>query len=142
VSNYVDPEATRPVELGPCRCPGTPHTIDMADVVAKFSYAQLGLIYQAGRSGGIEYSYQVAILLGVKRWNLTLPDGSAREIDSVQVGRLDKTDVDRFMADDILGPAFKADPLPKASSGRSRSGSPASTTSTPTTTTPSPSTTG
>lgn len=143
MTNYVDPAATRPVTIGPCRCPGTPHETDTADIVRLFGYGERARIRQAGRLGGIEQSYLMAILLGVKRWNLVMPDGSAREIDSEQVARLDETTVLRLLGlnagdggDQMLGDAFAEDELPLASAAPSPSGSQESGTPTPTTQTP------
>lgn len=140
MSNYIDPEATRPVILGPCRCPGSPHEWDTADIVRRFGYGERGRIRQATRSGGIEAGYQLAILLGVKRWNLVLPDGSARPVDVEQVARLDEPTVGRILGlgiaegeDEMLGEAFGDDDLPLASAAPLLNGSQESGTPTPTT---------
>lgn len=138
MGNYADPAATRHVVLGPCRCPkkdgARPHAEDTADVVTAFGYGELAEIYQATRALGKERGYLVAILLGVKRWNLVLPDGTARPIDALQVARLRKADIDRFLADDVLGDAFEEDDeLPNPSGDPSPDGSPASSSPTPTT---------
>lgn len=143
MTNYVDPDATRPVTIGPCRCPGTPHATDTADIVRLFGYGERARIRQAARLGGVEQSYLMAILLGVKRWNLVLPDASARPIDDVQVARLDETTVLRLLGvnagegeDQLLGEAFAEEELPLASAAPSPSGSQESGTPTPTTQTP------
>lgn len=151
VTNYVDPAATRTADLGPCRCPvdPKPHARDSAEVVLRFGFGEKGRIRQAGRTLGIEASYQVMILLGTKSWTLVLPDGSARPIDSDQVSRLDEIIV--LGEEDDLGelrtpgfmqallPAMQAGepeaPLPNASGapssdGRSGSASPTQTTTT------------
>lgn len=140
MGNYVDPEATRPVELGPCRCPGSPHTVDTADIVVRFGYGERGRIRQVTRVSGVEAGYQVAILLGVKRWNLVLPDGSARDVDAEQIARLDETTVNRLLDDELLGAAFEDEPLPKGPGDPSPSGSPESDSPTPTTPAPTSST--
>jgi hypothetical protein len=143
LTNYVDPDATRPITLGPCRCPGTPHEADTADVVVRFGYGEKAKIRQVGRMGGIEQLKLMAVLLGVKRWNLVLPNGSARPIDAEQIARLDEDTIDAlFDTGGALDDAFavRAD-LPKASSGPSPSGSPGSGGSTRKTRTPPPSTT-
>lgn len=140
MGNYVDPAATRPVTIGPCRCPGTPHSEDTADIVVLFGYGERGQIRQATRRAGLEAGYQLAILLGVKRWNLVLPDGSAREVDAEQVARLDEATVDRLLSDELLGVAFEESELPLASAAPSPDGSQGSGTQTPTTPTTSPST--
>lgn len=132
-TNYVDPDATRPVTIGPCRCPGTPHETDTADIVVRFGYGERGRIRQTTRVAGLEAGYQVAILLGVKRWTLVLADGTIRPIDAEQIGRLDEGTVNRLLADDLLGDAFEEDPLPNPLGDPSPSGSPASATQTQTT---------
>lgn len=136
MGNYVDPAATRPVTIGPCRCPGTPHEADTADIVVRFGYGELARIRQTTRAAGLEAGYQVAILLGVKRWNLVLPDRSARNVDAEQVGRLDEPTVNRLLDDELLGAAFEEEELPLPSAAPSPSGSQASGTLTPTTPTP------
>lgn len=124
-SNYVDPDFTRPVDLGPCRCPvePRPHDRDSADIVALFGEGQRGKIRQAGRLGGAEAFKQMAILLGVKRWSLVLPDGSARPIDAQQVERLDEGTVELLLRKGALDDAFEDDPLPKLLGAPSRNGS-------------------
>ena len=139
ISNRADPSQTKRVEL-PCRCPGTPHASDSAQVVALFGYADRGVIRQAGRLGGVESFYQMMLLRGVISWTLTLPDGSARPVDEEEIGLLDEGTVIALVRG--LDDAFAEEPVPKASSGRSRSGTRVNGTSTPTIPTPQPSTTG
>lgn len=136
MGNYADPAATRPVTIGPCRCPGAPHAEDTADIVVRFGYGDKARIRQTTRVAGIEAGYQVAILLGVKRWNLVLPDGAVRPIDAEQIGRLDEWTVDRLLEDELLGAAFEDDDLPLAPAASSQSGSQESGSPTPTTPTP------
>lgn len=126
--NYVDPDFTRPVDLGPCRCPvePRPHDRDSADVVALFGEGQRGKIRQAGRLGGAEAFKQMAILLGVKRWSLVLPNGSARPIDAEQIERLDEGTVELLLRKGALDEAFDEDELPKLLGARLPSGSSAS----------------
>lgn len=137
-TNYVDPDETRPVDIGPCSCPvePKPHGIDTADIVVRFGYGEKGRIRQASRVGGVEMGYQLTIFLGVKRWNLVKPDGSIRDITAAEVARLPEWMVDRLLADEMLGAAFDEDPLPNPSGDPSPSGSPESDTPTPTTPTP------
>jgi hypothetical protein len=139
VSNYVDPDATRPFDLGPCRCPvdPAPHINDSADIVVRFPYGDRVKINAA--SPGM--ANQLAILLGVKRWTLVLPDGTARPIDGRQVHLLDEPTVDHLISDEGLGKAMEDEPLPKVSGEPSPSGSPAKPSSTPKTRTHRPSTT-
>lgn len=134
-SNYVDPDATRPVDLGPCRCPvePRPHERDSADVVVLFGEGQRGKIRQAGRLGGAEALKQMAVLLGVKRWSLVLPDGSVRPINAEQVERLDEGTVELLLRQGALDDAFAEDPFPKLLGAPSPNGSSASASRTPTT---------
>lgn len=122
IGNYIDPDATHPVDLGECRCPGdAPHGHDDAVVVNLFGYGERGVIRQAGRMGGPEAFKLMAILKGVRSWSLTLPDGKPRPIDAQQLERLDEGTIDKLIA--ALDPAFEEDPLPKAPGAGSRNGS-------------------
>ena len=134
-TNYVDPAATRPVNW-PCRCPvePRPHPADTADVVVLFGYGERAAIRQAGRQGGPE-AFKVEMLVrGIRRWNLVLPDGSARPLDRVQLEMLDEGTVDRLV--ELLDGAFAEDPLPNESGVPSPDG--VSERDTPTQTTPPP----
>ncbi|MES2210956.1 MAG: hypothetical protein V4515_12360 [Chloroflexota bacterium] len=130
MSNYADPDATRPVDLGACRCPGTPHSADSADVVGRFGYGELGKIRQAGRLGGPEAFKAMAVLIGVKRWTLVLPDGKPRPIDAGQVSMLDEWTIDALIVH--LDEAFAEDPLPNAPGAPSPDGPSESASPTPT----------
>jgi hypothetical protein len=90
--NYVNPEATRTADLGPCRCPvdPAPHERDSAEVVVRFGYGDKGKIWQTRRAAGLEAAHQVMVLLGVRSWTLVRPDGSARPINPEEVARLDE----------------------------------------------------
>lgn len=137
--NYVDPDATRPFDLGPCRCPvePKPHINDSADLIVRFPYGDRVRINEVSAMR----ANQVAILLGVKRWTLVLADGSARPIDAGQVYLLDEPTVDLLCGDEGLGAAMKDEPLPKASGAPSPAGTPAKGSRTRTPRTPRPSTT-
>lgn len=139
MANYIDPAATRPFDLGPCRCPvdPKPHARDSADIVVRFPYGDRAKIRAA--SGGA--SNIVAILLGVKRWTLVMPDGSARPVDSGQVYLLDEPTVDALISDDGLGAAMEDEPLPKGSGEPSLAGTSAKRSPTRSPQTPRPSTT-
>lgn len=128
MANYVDPAATRPFVIGPCRCPvdPKPHVEDSADIVVRFGYGERGKIRQAGRLGGLEALNMASILHGVKRWTLVLPDGSARPIDAAQVALLDEDTVERLVSDEGLDQAWAEDPLPNRSGAPSPDGSSAS----------------
>lgn len=114
-----------------------------------FGYGERAEIRQATRLGGVEAGYMKAILLGVKRWNLVLPDGSARPIDATQIAQLDEATVERLMGadvraeegderDSLLGEAFEVDELPLAFAASSPAGSQESGTRTQTTPSTSP----
>jgi hypothetical protein len=136
MGNYADPDATRPITIGPCRCPGTPHATDTADIRVHLGYGEISKFRQAARLGGIEQGKLMLILLGVTRWNLVLPNGSARPVDAVQVSRLDEAIVDVLCSDEHLGASFGEETLPNGSGDPSPDGSPAS--DIPTLTTPEP----
>lgn len=133
MTNWIDPDATRPFDMGPCRCPVAPgspqpHVNDSADIVIRFPYGDRTKIYAA--TGGQKNI--IAILLGVKRWTLVLPDGRERPVDARQVHLLDEPTVTRLVSDDGLGAAMEDEPLPKVSAARSRGGGRAKSSSTPT----------
>lgn len=128
--NYVDPGATRPADLGPCRCPvePKPHERDSANVVPLFGYGDRGAIRQAGRLGGPEAFKATMLLRGVKSWTLVLPNGSARPVDAAQIALLDEATVDALV--EALDEAFAEDPLPNAPGAPSPDGRSGSATST------------
>ena len=128
-SNYVDTSKTRTVSR-PCACPGEPHAEDTADVREAFGYGEKAIYRQAGwlRSKGQVFSEEdakIAILsLGVKRWNLVRPDGSARPVTSDEISLLDEATLEWLYAE--LRPALATNPLPNASGARSSDGPSAS----------------
>jgi hypothetical protein len=130
-SNYVDPDETRPVDLGECRCPvmPRPHVRDSAQIVARFGYGDRVRIKEAG--GGA--ANQLAIFLGVRSWTLVLKDGTARPINPSQIYLLDEATVEALITDDALGAAMQDEPLPNAPSAPSPDGSQESAGPTPTT---------
>lgn len=134
MTNYADPDATRPADLGPCRCPGGGHGSDSADLVVRFGYGELGRIRQAGRIGGPEAFKAMAVLLGVRRWNLVLPDRSPRPVDAVQVAMLDERTIETIV--EQLDGAFAEDPLPNEPGAPSPDGPSESASPTPTSPTP------
>jgi hypothetical protein len=140
ITNYVDPDETRSIDLGECRCPGTPHGRDSAQVVGLFSYGDRAVIWQAGRLGGVEAGIQMSILKGVRSWTLALPDGKPRPITAEQIARLDEGTVNALTKSGALNDAFRLDPLPKGPGARSLNGSRASAGSIPTIPTPTSST--
>lgn len=123
--NYVDTRETRPITR-PCSCPGTPHDQDTADVRIKLGYGELAIFRQAGylRSQGIVFSNEDAkaslLGLGVVRWNLATPDGSARPVSSDEIERLDEDTVEWLFRE--LQPAISRTVLPNPSGVRSPGG--------------------
>src|SRR5262245_19218144 len=97
--NYVDTTETRTVNR-PCACPGTPHEQDIATVRVRLGYGELAIFRQAGwvRSKGEVFSHEDAkaalLTLGVRGWNLALPDGTARPVDTKQISLLDEDAVE------------------------------------------------
>lgn len=134
--NYVDATATRTVER-PCSCPGVPrpHELDTAEVRLKLGYGELAIFRQAGwvRSKGAVFSNEDAkatvLALGVKRWNLVLPDGSGRNVTTQEIERLDEETVEWLYT--ALLPAIARVPLPNASGAPSPDGGPGSAGRTP-----------
>lgn len=131
ISNRADRSAVRRVDF-PCRCPGDPppHPGDSAQIATLLGYGDRGTIRQASRLGGIEAGFQMLILLGVRSWTLTLPDGKERPITAEEVALLDEGTVDFLVGE--LGDALDEKPIPKASGGRSPSGRRAKRSSIPT----------
>lgn len=136
-SNYIDPDETRPLDLGPCRCPvePAPHVRDQATIVKRFGYGDRMKVREA-TSGS--QANMIAILLGTKTWNLVLKNGNDRPISPVQVALLDQQTVEALIADDALGAAMEDDPLPNAPSAPSPDGSQESAGITPTMPSPTP----
>ena len=122
LTNRADRTSVRRVDF-PCRCPGTPHPGDSAQLVTLFGYGDRSTIWRASELGGINSGFKMAVLLGVVSWTLTLPDGKERPITAEEVDLLDEGTVDYF--NEELAGAWRKEPLPKASGERSPSGKPA-----------------
>lgn len=138
IVNRADREDTTRVDL-PCRCPGQSHTLDSAQVVKLFGYGDRSDIRWAGEQGGQGAFFQLMLLRGVVSWTLTLEDGKARPVTAYEIALLDEGTVNALV--EALDPAFAEEPIPKASSARSRAGSRAKRSRTRTTRTTDSSTT-
>lgn len=126
MGNYVDTRETRSVSRPPCSCPGTPHAEDTADIRVKLGYGELAIVRDAlwrrskGQYPSTEDSKMALLALGVTRWNLVLPDGSARPVSTEEIARLDENTIEWLHAE--LLPAIKREPLPNGSADRSPGG--------------------
>lgn len=72
MTRFVNPAATRTVDLGPCECPGTPHENDWAKVRAELSGSEIARIQQAPQT---EDGLTEAIIPFIPEWNLLSPSG-------------------------------------------------------------------
>lgn len=74
MSRFADPAAVREVDLGPCECPGTPHSRDWAKVRADLSGSELAILLGLGGLGQEEAADRIAPF--IDSWNLLGPDGA------------------------------------------------------------------
>lgn len=73
MSRFADPRVTRRLELGPCECPGTPHSSDWVEFRTQISSADLARVARADETD-LE-SMALAVVDFVVGWNLLGPDG-------------------------------------------------------------------
>lgn len=123
MSRFANPEATERLVLGPCECPGTPHTEDWMDLRCELGTQDVLRISELNGLGAME--------LLIVRWNLLDNDGSAATVDRAHIERLyaDAFDV----LNEWIEGHVRFSTLPNASGARSLTGSRASASSTRTT---------
>jgi len=137
---FADDKATIEVDLGPCRCPGTPHEQDSAQVRADIGDGEAKSVRVAGwQSTGMEYyDFEVANDAAVAKftvsWTLRGKYDELVPITRRTVTLLDEatrlallTEINRAFEERHGGA------LPNASGARSRGSSPASASRTRTT---------
>ena len=121
MSRFVDRKATRPIDLGECKCPGNPHDRDKANVSVHQSYSDWLALVDAGNRSLEEYT-RVRFLRRLKSWNLVNEQGKAVPITSAILADLD-TDTSKLIQDalnEIDGASEEDSPeLPNASSAPS-----------------------
>lgn len=123
LSRFANPNRTDVLPLGPCQCPGTPHT--EGDIAVYRLELGSGEESRAGAYGwsitnGVYFDWEAArsklIEIGVVRWNLLGPDGEPMPVTVISAGLLDEKTRNAIAAklDEVTSP-----PLPKASKRRS-----------------------
>lgn len=115
MSRFADPDAKERLVLGPCECPGAPHTedwIDMRTEIGAEAFEEMGQHALRGHS-------VAAVALLIVDWNLLDHDGSTAPVDADHIGRLYK---DSFEILDgwINGHVRTQGILPNQSAARSR----------------------
>lgn len=123
----ADPDTTDEVDLGSCRCPGTPHERDSAQVRTDYGDGEVRAIYEAATavtsSGLIRVLEAVGDDLAIAKFTIswTLLDGEGKPIPiNAQVaGRLKGSARNALLA--VINPAIEraGGELPNASGGRS-----------------------
>ena len=131
VGRFADPTLTEPVDLGPCRCPGTPHERDEATRRAEIGDGEAKAAFTAGwQSTGMEYmDWEAAndflIARFVTSWNLVDAVGEPIPITRQRASLLDEAT--RLTLLGALNSSKRAGaPLPNGSGARSRASSRAS----------------
>lgn len=133
LGRFADPDATIEVDLGPCRCPGTPHGTDSAQVRADIGDGEAKSVRVAGwQSTGMEYyDFEVANDACAAKftvsWTLCDVDGEPVPITRRMVSLLDEPT--RLALLVAINKAFEGrhgGALPNASGARSPGLSPAS----------------
>lgn len=134
MSAFIDPDATRVVELPECYCPNTPHDHDTVTIRAQYGYGDvLTLASVHTAAGRIDPMAERAKLLelGIREWTFTDSSG-----DPVPIG----LPMILLLREDIVAPIAAAiddayqqstPPVPNPSSGRSQPSSAGSSTALP-----------
>jgi hypothetical protein len=113
VSQFASPGSTREVDLGACKCPGTPHERDVATVREELGYAAYGYILDApGPGSRTRRLVEVALV----DWNLLGPDSQKVDASREAIALLKPAAASKLAA----GCAFlledpEEDPLPNPS---------------------------
>jgi hypothetical protein len=113
MSRFANRNATKRFVLGPCACPGTPHTEDYMDIRAELSAADLAAME------AVEPIARMRVL--VVSWNLIGDDGNVASIDDDYLGRLYLDEFDKLNA--WLDANAKVRALPNGSAAPSRASS-------------------
>lgn len=79
MSRFVNAEATRTVDLGPCECPGTPHDSDWAKLRDQLSGSEIGALQRVPVD---EIATTEAVAPFITEWNLLGPDGEVMPISA------------------------------------------------------------
>ncbi len=117
MSRFANPEAKARLVLGPCECPGTPHTEDWIDLrteVGAEAFEAMGQSMLRGKA--VE-----AMGLLIVGWNLLDDDGTEAPVDGEHIGRLYKDAFD--LLDGWVETHVRTASVPNRSAARSRSSS-------------------
>ena len=132
LGRFADPDATIGVDLGSCRCPGTPHGQDSAQVRAEIGDGEAKSVRVTGwQSTSMEYyDFEVANDAAVAKftvsWTLCDADGDPVPITRRTVTLLDEpTRLELLTAINAAFEERHGGALPNASGARSRGSSPA-----------------
>jgi hypothetical protein len=138
---FADPEATVPVDLGPCRCAGSPHERDTATVRAEIGDGELrsalsrgGFAGEGGFDGGAADDESIARF--VLAWTFTDARGRPVPISRQAASLLDEATRSTLLDAIASAVGARAGPLPNGSGARSPDSSPASASRTHRTPTP------
>lgn len=125
--NFVS-DATVTVVLGECRCPGTPHDEDTAEVVEELPWDAL---VELGTLDGVA-AYRHLVLAALRSWSLVDDEGQPVPVEATTVGRLRPDRLEPIAA--AVNAAYERAraPLPNASGAPSRPSGRGSASSNPT----------
>jgi hypothetical protein len=118
VSRFVNKDSTRPVDLGPCQCPGKPHERDEAVVRSRLGYLEIAAISGANSAEDVADTFTTddSPFDGhpvIVSWNLHDENGPV-EATAIALKRLDA---------ETLGPIVEAVNETIEASGQSPNGS-------------------
>lgn len=138
---FAEPDVTDEVDLGPCRCPGTPHDHDSATYRTQWGDAERKSIFYTGAAIRLQADGTVVtdgtfdpeatntelMARGVVSWTLLDDKGKPVPITRRMLTLLsEKPRLALLTALQEADELFKGEPLPKASGARSPGSSPAS----------------
>ncbi len=120
LSRFADPRRTSSVDLGPCRCPGTPHGRDSAEVRVELGD---GEVRSALRRGGFRRSDAwneadsdtECVVVATRSWTLLGEDGEPLPITFEQADLLDEDTRTPLVAAAAAAAAWDRAELPNAS---------------------------
>lgn len=126
---FIDPTATKRLDLGACQCPGTPHESDWVEYRSQLGYGALGVIAMVASTQDLMAARRKELELAITEWNLAGPDGAVK-VDADAIYRLDPLTAETIVT--AIDEAVQASQtLPNTSGARSQDGSPASARRTP-----------
>lgn len=131
---FVDPEATRVVDLPACFCPGTPHERDTVTIRSEYGYGdvlELARVHTA--TGRIDPLAERAKLLelGIVAWSFLDAKGEPIPVSLPMILLLQPSIVEPIAEAVDTAYTESTPPLPNPSSGRSQPSSRASSTASP-----------